>query len=162
MLQRFAQTKPSLIIVARNSIFAAGLFGSCALIFAQIDDQKTFLEPTKQIPNSIIEMQEARIDLQKTNNRIDSLKLSIDSEVAMAKNNFNSAIATMDFQKKNMSLAEKVYNQTKKKYEIGTASQTDITAAQTDLKSAETNYINSLYEAIIARIDYLKATGKLD
>ncbi len=107
-------------------------------------------------------MQEARIDLQKTNNRIDSLKLSIDSEVAMAKNNFNSAIATMDFQKKNMSLAEKVYNQTKKKYEIGTASQTDITAAQTDLKSAETNYINSLYEAIIARIDYLKATGKLD
>lgn len=107
-------------------------------------------------------IQEAKIDLQKTNNQIDSLKLSIDSEVAIAKNNFNSAIATMDFQKKNIDLAEKVYNQTKKKYEIGTASQTDINAAQTDLKSAQTNYINSLYEAIIARIDFLKATGKLD
>lgn len=107
-------------------------------------------------------IQQAKIDLQKTNNRIDSLKLSIDSEVAIAKNSFNSAIATMDFQKKNITLAEKVYDQTKKKYEIGTASQTDINAAQTDLKSAQTNYINSLYEAIIARIDFLKATGKLD
>ncbi|KAK6020321.1 hypothetical protein OSTOST_14027, partial [Ostertagia ostertagi] len=57
-----------------------------------------------------------------------------------------------------MELAEKVYNQTKKKYEAGTGSQTEINSAQTDMKAAQTNYINALYDAVIARIDFLKAT----
>ena len=61
-----------------------------------------------------------------------------------------------------MVLAETVYNQTKKKYEVGTGSNTEINAAQTDLKSAQTNYINALYDAIIAKVDYLKAIGKLN
>lgn len=60
-----------------------------------------------------------------------------------------------------MALADTVYQQTKKKYEVGTGSQTEINSAQTDLKLAQTNYINALYDAIIARIDFLKATGKL-
>lgn len=105
---------------------------------------------------------QARIDLQKTENQIEALKLSIDSEVETARNNFRNAAATMDNQKRNMELAEEVYQQTKKKYEIGTGSQTEINIAQTDLKAAQTNYINALYDAIVARIDYLNATGKLD
>lgn len=106
-------------------------------------------------------IQQARITLQKTENQIEALKLTIDNEVAIAKNNFRSAIATMDFQKKNMELAETVYQQTKKKYEIGTGSQTEINTAQTDLKTAQTNYVTALYDAIIAKVDFMKATGKL-
>ena len=75
--------------------------------------------------------------------------------------NFQSALSTMGYQKQNMQLAENVYNQTKKKFEVGTGSNTEITAAQTDLITAQTNYISSLYSAIIARVDYLKAIGKL-
>lgn len=106
-------------------------------------------------------IQQAQIELQKTENQIDGLKLSIDNEVATAKNNFRSAISTLDFQKENMTLAERVYDQTKKKYEVGTGSQLEITNAQTDLKAAQTNYITALYDAIIAKTDFLKATGKL-
>ena len=54
-----------------------------------------------------------------------------------------------------------MYAQTKKKYEIGTGSNMEITGAQTDLVTAQTNYIGAMYSAIIARVDYLKATGKL-
>jgi outer membrane protein TolC len=106
-------------------------------------------------------IQQTRIDLRKTENQIEALKLSIDMEVEMAKNNYRSAISSMDFQKKNMELAETVYNQTKKKYEVGTGSQTEINAAQVELKTAQTSYISALYDAVIARIDFLKATGKL-
>jgi outer membrane protein len=106
-------------------------------------------------------IKKARIDLQTTDNQIDNLKLSIDSEVEQAKTNFKSALSTLDFQKQNMKLAETVYNQTRKKFEVGTGSNTEITAAQTDLVTAQTNYINALYTAIIAKVDYLKATGKL-
>jgi len=106
-------------------------------------------------------IEQAKIELQKTDNQIKALELSIDNEVATAQNNYKSAIATMDYQKKNMALAEQVYNQTKKKYEAGTGSNMEINTAQTDLQTAQNNYINALYDAIIARIDYLKATGKL-
>ena len=106
-------------------------------------------------------IEQAKIDLKKTENQIDALKLSIDNDVAVAKNNYRSAIATMDFQKKNMALAEQVYNQTKKKYDAGVGSQLEINTAQTDLKTAQANYITALYDAIIAKTDYLKATGKL-
>lgn len=104
---------------------------------------------------------QARIELEKTENLIYNMKLTIDNEVASARNNFNAAVTSLDFQRKNMALAEKVYEQTKKKYEMGTGSQNEINIAQTELKAAQTNYINALYDAIIARIDFLKATGKL-
>ena len=106
-------------------------------------------------------IQQTRIDLQKTENQITALQLSIDREVSSAKNNFSSAIARLNTQKQTQTLAEQVYRQTKKKYEIGTGSQIEINVAQTDLKSAQTNYITALYDAVIAKIDYLQATGKL-
>jgi outer membrane protein TolC len=106
-------------------------------------------------------IQQARIELQKTENQIEALKLSIDSEVATSKNNFTAAISQMDAQRRNMELATKVYNQTRIKYEEGIGTQLEITIAQNDLQAAQTNYINSMYNAIIARIDFLTATGKL-
>lgn len=103
----------------------------------------------------------SELELQQSINNIENLKLSIDNEVEQARVDFKSAIATMDFQKKNLELAVEVYEQTKKKYEMGLGSNIEITGAQADLKAAQTNYINSLYDAIIARIDFVKATGKL-
>ncbi len=106
-------------------------------------------------------IKKSRLELSQTQNQIENLKLSIDSEVEQAKLNFKSALSTINFQKQNMELAERVYNQTKKKFEAGTGSNTEITSAQTDLVTAQTNYINALYTAVIARVDYLKAIGKL-
>jgi len=104
---------------------------------------------------------QAKLAVQQTDNQIENLQRIIDNDVQTARNNFANATSTMDYQKKNMELAELVYNQTKKKYEIGTGSSTEITTAETDLKTAQTNYINALYDAIIARVDLLKAVGKL-
>lgn len=105
---------------------------------------------------------QARIALQQTNNKIEALKLTIDQDVETARNNYHTAITNMDFQKRNMDLAEKVYNQTKKKYEVGTGSQIEINQAQTELKAAQTSYIAAVYEAIVAKIDFQTAIGKLD
>ncbi|MFT3703939.1 MAG: TolC family protein [Agriterribacter sp.] len=106
-------------------------------------------------------IQQANLALQKSVNQREDLKNTIDNEITTSKNNFTTAISTLDYQKKNMQLAETVFNQTKKKFEIGTGSNTEIIQAQTDMKMAQTNYINALYNAIIARVDYVKATGKL-
>lgn len=103
----------------------------------------------------------AKLELEKTNNNIEQLKANIDNDVAQARLKITSSLITMDNQKQNMELAEKVFNTTKKKYEQGLGSNQEIYNAQTELKVAQNNYYSALYDAIIAKIDFLKATGKL-
>jgi outer membrane protein len=106
-------------------------------------------------------LKKARLNYTQITDQIENLKQNIDLEVRQARNNFLNAIKTMNNQKENTKLAESVYNQTKKKFESGLASNTDVTNAQTDLIQAQTNYINALYTSIIAKVDYLKAIGKI-
>jgi outer membrane protein len=106
-------------------------------------------------------IKQAKLRLQQTQNNMDSLKIRIDNDVKLAQLRFTSALATLDFQKKNMDLAQKVYNQTRKKFEQGLGSNTEITTAFADERTAQANYFNALYSAIAARVDYLNAIGKL-
>jgi outer membrane protein TolC len=60
-----------------------------------------------------------------------------------------------------MALAQKVFETTKKKYEQGLGSSFEILQADTELQQAHGNYFKALYDAVIARVSYLKAVGKL-
>ncbi|RYF96866.1 MAG: TolC family protein [Chitinophagaceae bacterium] len=106
-------------------------------------------------------IKKARYELMQTQNNLEDTKNKINNEIETAKINIRSALVTMDEQKNNVQLAERVYNQTKLKYEQGLGSNTEITTAEGDLKIAQNNYFAALYDAIIAKIDYQKATGKL-
>lgn len=103
----------------------------------------------------------AKLDLLKTENNMEQLKASIDNDVVQSRINMKSALYTMDSQEKNIKLAQNVYNTTKLKYEQGLGSNQEINQAQTDLVTAQNNYYSSLYDAIIAKINYLQAAGKL-
>lgn len=106
-------------------------------------------------------IQQSRYELQKTQNNIEQLKQNIDADVEQARIKMTSALLTLDNQKKNITLAESVYNTTKLKYEQGLGSNQEIYNAQTELKVAQTNYYSAIYDAISAKIDWQKATGKL-
>ena len=106
-------------------------------------------------------VKEAKLQLQQSQNRLSNLKDSIDNSVLQAINNYHTAIATLDYQKKNVTLAEDVYNQSQKKYESGLGSTLDINNAEADLRVAQSNYVGAMYDAVIAQIDYLFATGQL-
>ena len=103
----------------------------------------------------------AQLKLKQMENNMEGLRLMIDNEVENSRILMRTALASIDFQKKNMQLAEQVYEQTRKKYEQGLGSNIDITNAQTELRLAQNNYYGALYDAIIAKIDYLSSTGKL-
>ncbi len=98
---------------------------------------------------------------EQTENKMEALKINIDDDVKAAQLRYTAAMQTLDFQKKNMDLAEHVYDQTQKKFEQGLGSNTEITSAQTDLIRAQNNYFNALYTAVTAKVDYQNATGKL-
>jgi outer membrane protein TolC len=104
---------------------------------------------------------QAKLKLQQTENKMDDLKIRIDNDVRQAQLRFTAALASLDFQKKNLDLSQRVYDQTRKKYEQGLGSNTEITTALSDQTTAQANYFNALYNAIIARVDYRTAIGKL-
>ena len=109
----------------------------------------------------IAKVNKAKLELQQVENQMTALKNNIDNELSQAKLNYMSSVATVNFQKKNMQLAENVYSQTKKKFEAGAGSNTEISAAQADLVAAQNNFMNALYTALISKVDLLKASGKL-
>ena len=103
----------------------------------------------------------AKFALDKTNNSLAQAKEMMDYEVIQARTKMKSAILTADVQKQNIQLAEDVFRITQKKYTEGLGSNQEIYNAQTELKVAQNNYYGALYDAISAKIDYLKAAGKL-
>ena len=103
----------------------------------------------------------AKFALYKTNNSLAQAKEMMDYEVIQARTKMKSAILTADVQKQNIQLAEDVFRITQKKYTEGLGSNQEIYNAQTELKVAQNNYYGALYDAISAKIDYLKAAGKL-
>ena len=111
--------------------------------------------------STVAKIKKAKIELQQVENQMSALKNNIDNELSQAKLNYMSSVATVEFQKKNMQLAENVFSQTKKKFEAGAGSNTEISAAQADLVAAQNNFMNALYAALIAKVDLLKASGKL-
>ena len=96
-----------------------------------------------------------------TTNTIENFQRVIDLQLNAANVGFKNALSTLDTQERNVQLAERVYNTTKKKYEQGLGSSFELLQTQQDLESAEANYFQALFDAVSAKISYTKALGKL-
>jgi len=106
-------------------------------------------------------IKQSQFTLEKVQNTLDMTKKGIDMEKTVAKNTLVNAIVAMDAQEKNMELAIKVFNSVKIKYEQGVGSSFELLQADTDLQQAQSNYFRAMYEAALAKINYMKALGRL-
>ncbi len=106
-------------------------------------------------------IQQAKLDYKKGENNLKNLQLAIELEGASSIVNYNNATASLKIQKRNLDLAQNVYNVSQKKYEQGVGSNLEVINAQTSLKESQTNYFNAVYDMLISKVDYLKATGSL-
>jgi outer membrane protein TolC len=104
---------------------------------------------------------QAKLELKKMENNFKSLEQSIALETESAKVKLQNNIASLITQRKNRDLAEEVSRVSKIKYDQGVGSNLEVVTAETDYKEAVNNYYFAMYEAIVAKIDYLKATGAL-
>lgn len=106
-------------------------------------------------------IQQAKITFQKSENTIKNLELAAQLEANSANIMYSNAYLTLSTQKRNIELAQHVYDVTQKKYAQGVGTNLEIVTAETSLKEAQTNYFNAVYDMIVAKIDYQKATGTL-
>ena len=104
---------------------------------------------------------QAEIDLLDIEEQINDTKLGLDLEYQNAKAQIENTLKSVDIQKENVSLAEKVLGNTQNNYQQGLASLTEILDAENALTDARNNYSNALLLFIIAEVALIKAKGDL-
>lgn len=107
------------------------------------------------------QIQQEDINLKITRNNIENLERAINVEVNSAQFNYTRTSEQLDIQKKNLELAQEIFNRVQLKYNNGLASTLELTVSQTDLETARTNYITAVYDFFIAEMDYQKALGNI-
>ncbi|HMW74748.1 MAG TPA: TolC family protein, partial [Saprospiraceae bacterium] len=102
----------------------------------------------------------ARIQMLNALEQKNMFERSVDLEVTNARQSYNAASERLEMQRKNVALAEKIYNTTKTKYQHGLGSSLEITQAEQSLYSVQQNFNQALYDVIVAKINLDKAFGK--
>jgi len=99
--------------------------------------------------------------------KIDQAQIDLDNFKNAASMQYNNAIQTYKvrveqakIQKSNLNLANEIHEKTLLKLKEGVGSTLEISQAESELKAAQINYINALYDLVIAKIDYYNSIGK--
>jgi len=106
-------------------------------------------------------IQQAKISYQKNQNDLRNLEFGAQLEATKAVITYNNSYSGLQIQKKNLELARRVADVTQKKFSTGVGTNLEVVNAEAALKEAQTNYYNAVYEMLVAKIDYQKATGTL-
>ncbi len=102
-----------------------------------------------------------KLNLEKINNQKEDLERAILVEQLQAKSTLLKSINTLNIQRENRALAQRVYQVSKTKYQQGVGSNREVIEAETAYKEAETNFYRAIFSALNANIDYQLATGSI-
>ncbi len=102
-----------------------------------------------------------RLTLLQMENTSEMLKRTFALQNEQAFISINNGLVSLQNQKENLGLAEEVLRVSKIKYSQGLGTNLEVVNAENDLRQAQTNYIASLYDVLVAKVDLEKAQGKL-
>jgi outer membrane protein TolC len=85
---------------------------------------------------------------------------AIDLEVSTSRKTYESSLEQYKSQKRNLELAQRIYDTTQIKYREGVGSSLEVTQAEQSLYSTQSNYIQALYDLIVSKMNVEKALGK--
>ena len=105
-------------------------------------------------------IQIAKLDKQRFTLQIEDFKRGMSLQVQNARTAYRNAAQRLQTQEQNLALAERILNTTKVKYKEGFGSSLEITQAEQELYRTQANYLNALYDLVLAKTDLDKALGK--
>lgn len=104
---------------------------------------------------------QAKLEHQKTEEKLESTKESLDMNFKNALNNFVNNKSNVSRQQQNLKLAEKVYEETSLKYREGMATMSNLLQDETSLSNAQAGYLTSLYNLKDAEVKMLSLSGDI-
>ena len=105
-------------------------------------------------------VERARLSQEKSINQREDLSRSISLEVTNARATLAAAQERLGVTKENVALAERIYETTQIKYREGVGASLEVVQAEQSLYEAQANYLNALYEALVAKEDLYLALGR--
>jgi outer membrane protein TolC len=102
---------------------------------------------------------DVKLRRSKTMNDIKTFQNAANMEYEMALKTYQTQLEMVAVQKQNVQLANNIYSSIVFKYKEGVGSALELLQAETDLKTGQTNYLNALYDLVMAKIDLKKALG---
>lgn len=106
-------------------------------------------------------LQQAKLTARTVNYGFTTLQQGIDLQQAQGRTGLLNAVDVLKNQQANMTLATDVARVAKIKFQEGVGSNLEVITAETDLRAAQTNYYSSVYDALVAKVDFEKAQGSL-
>lgn len=106
-------------------------------------------------------VKQSAITVQKNQNNLNSIKNALALQAEQAKVTYINSLQSLNNQKRNQELAREVLRVAKIKYEQGVGSSIEVTQAQTGLENADNSYVQSLYDALVSKVDLDKAYGRI-
>lgn len=107
------------------------------------------------------QVKEAQLNIEKSKNNIENLKMVIDFQSAQARSSLKNALIQVQTELRNLDLSNEVLDLSRRKYKAGVGSNLEVTQAQTDLLRSQSNYFTSLLDIVNAEADLKKALGEL-
>jgi outer membrane protein TolC len=106
-------------------------------------------------------VKQAQYALDKSNLQIDQFKQVIDLQIVSSRTTFSNSLDALNEQIENKALAENVFKNTRLKYERGLGSSFEVLQTEANLQESLNNYYQAMYNAVVAKLNYLRALGKL-
>lgn len=103
-----------------------------------------------------------KYQLETLDNQYSLLANSLKQQLLNAQEALDVNLQRLEVQEENMALAKEVGDITREKYTEGIGSNLELINSEKDYKEAEINYLNALYQAIIAKVDLDRALGQLN
>lgn len=98
-------------------------------------------------------VQRAQLESEKIILQQEEATRSIDLEVNNARIQYANASENLEARKKNLALAERIYQTTKVKYKEGVGSSLEVSQAEQSLYATQSNYLQALYDLILAKLN---------
>ncbi len=117
--------------------------------------------PIFQGGKRIQDIDQAELELKRSNYDIINLKNSINSDYVQALAEYKSNWYNYVSLKDNLKLARDVYNTVELQYNSGIKTYLDVISAETDLRTTEVNLINAIYQLLSSKLDLQKALGTI-
>jgi len=106
------------------------------------------------------QIEQAKITQMQTRTRLDDLKANIRAEVEVRLLNYRESQKRIEVQSKTISVAERSYNISLLRFKEGIGSRLELTDAELQLNKAKTNYLQAVYDYLVASVQLDRALGR--
>lgn len=108
------------------------------------------------------QMAKVEQNLEKNRIQMKGLENAAKLNYNAANSSYNTALLMLDLQQKNLGIAKAIFKKASLKFKEGLGSSLELAQAETDYKAAQINYLNSVYEVLLANLELQKAIGQLN